>query len=876
MLRRHDAGRKRLFIGLLIFCLSWMGMNVYAATTRTWNGGGTDANWSTSANWTGGTPVTDDPLIFNGTLRQVNLNNIANGTLARINTLTVKRAGFSISGNPLQLGGDWNITGNTTWSIDSTLYQNISITESSGGTLTFGGALVNSSHNLTLLGAGNVTFSSAISGTGGLAHYGTGTALLSVASSYSGETTIGGGGTCILRLGVNDALPRLTGYAANDINCASGSLDLNGHNLSCNVILGYGTVTSAAGALLTIGSGETAYDGEGFSGPITGAIGLAKDGTNLFYLAGSSSYAGGTTISAGTLQLRATDCLPFGSGKGDLAINGGAALDLRGSDTEINGLSGAGAVYNSSDAVDALLSVGGNDASGTFSGAIDDSLTSAQIYLVKNGAGTLTLSGTNNFRGTTEVAAGTLALSGSLAAASAVTVDAGATLSGNGTAGDSVQVDGTIAPGNGIGALNTGSETWDPGAGYSFQMSSATGTAGTNWDLLRIAGGLNVAATIGNAFIVAVSTVTNGAAGPASNFDNSQDYEWPIATVTGSITNFDATRFIVDTSQFQNDTGSGRFGIKLSSDQKSVDLVFTHTCGMNLTTSTYAIGSDGYVHMYFSNPFGLLNTVALALNNCTVAAGTAYGAGFQSGVGVDGLPLTFVGASVGLPANTTRLELVAAKVVTTQTAVVNVLVNDACGGKGGFDPVVADLQVQQGGMARETFSSIPASDRYVRIINGTPGLNWLCLTVNGQVFLLNPLAPGQQVLVDIGAAMQEGGNNVVAVCGQGVAGTSASITIGDAFGDDLTPALTPTGAEGQYWSAISGAGDNPVLQITCTGGNLVLSWPDMWDGFQVQARASLAPQASWTPLAVTPQLANGRFTATVSAGSGSSFRLYKP
>jgi hypothetical protein len=420
------------------------------------------------------------------------------------------------------------------------------------------------------------------------------------------------------------------------------------------------------------------------------------------------------------------------------------------------------------------------------------------------------------------------------------------------------------------------STPWNINGGYAFQMRSATGTAGTDWDLLRITGNLDVEATVSSAFTVKVYTLNGAVPGQAANFDNTKDYQWPIATVTGSILNFDATKFIVDASQFQNDIGSGQFSIQLSPDQKSVDLVFTHTCGMNLTTSTYTIGTDGKVHMYFSNPFGMLNAIALALNNCTVTAGTAYGPGFQSGQSLSGLPLTFVDASTGLPGGATRLELVASKIVTSQTAVVNVLVNDACGGKGGFDPVMADLEVQQGGVAREAFSDIPASDRYVRVVNGTPGLNWLCLTVNGHVFVLNPLADGQDVMVDVGAAMGEGDTNVVAVCGKGVAGAGASITIGDAFGDDLTPALTPTGSDAQYWSSVAGAGENPLLQITPGGGNLVLSWSDMWDGFGVQTRAGLAPEASWVPLEVTPELANGQFTVTVPAGSGMLFRLSNP
>ena len=214
------------------------------------------------------------------------------------------------------------------------------------------------------------------------------------------------------------------------------------------------------------------------------------------------------------------------------------------------------------------------------------------------------------------------------------------------------------------------------------------------------------------------------------------------------------------------------------------------------------------------------------------------------------------------------------KVIPGQTAVVNVLINDACGGKGGFDPVVALLEVKQGGMARQSFSSIPAAEHYVRVVNGTPGLQWLCLTVNGQVFLLDPLQDGQDVTLDIGAAMGEGDANVVAFCAQGMPGASALITIGDAFEETLTPTTKPIGADAQYWSNLAGAGESPVLQIAQSGDNVVLSWSEMWDGFGVQVRAGLA-QEQWQPLPLTPVLANGQFTVTVQASSPMFFRLGK-
>ena len=1405
--KRNGLTSLRALLGVLAACVAAAEMSVQAASARTWNGGGADNNWGTSANWgSSGTPITDDALTFQGTTKLTPYNNIVNGTLSRIGTLTISATGFSISGNPLQLGGNWAVSQNTTWAINSTLNQNISITESrSGSTLIFSGVLNNNANTVTLLGSGNFTFSGAISGSGGLTLNGSGTVLLSTANSFSGLTTIAAG---TLKLGVASAIPRLTGDTVNYISCsgASGTLNLNGYSLPCNALIGYGTVTSSSGSpVLTVGSSEAAYDGLGFSGPVAGSIALTKDGADLFYLDGASAYSGDTTISAGTLQLRATECLPFGSGVGNITINSGATLDLRGSDTQVNGLTGAGKVSNSSDATDALFTVGNNDAISTFSGAIDDSGGTYKVALTKTGAGMLTLSGVNNYRGDTTLNEGTLVVNGSLGSASWVVVNAGGTLSGSGTVGGNITVaddataalyphssstltvggdivvnansttkfdlsssatsgndtvlmenaaltitgspqitinpleaslstadyvlfgvgasgtisgsfntvpiwttappfsagytvitvgktvvlhytailltvtattnsktydgdtsasttptitsgtldsggtgsftqtyntrnlgsgktltpsgtirdsgnndvtsrynitwaaanvgaitaatltytaagvhrnygsanpafsgtisgfvsgdnqgnattgtmtftsssttgtsagnyaingsgltanngnytfvqaggnatalaidplaialsasrtynglatataailtignnldggnltlsgtanlasknvgaraisagtlalggaaaanytlaglsgsvaitlkdanltglaapdkfydgttaatltgtpalrsgdvvsgddvslvsgmtptgtfanrelgnaksvpyssafslsgadasnyhlvlpslnaailnhkedsgtttitatngltfglflnngkvladnnpaggsingagtiavntnatlggtgkvggvsvnsGGTLAPGDNVGTLSTGSETWDTNGAYAFQMSSATGTAGTDWDLLSIAGNLNIPATITNAFTIKLYTLTGGAPGQAANFDHTQDYQWPIATVTGSITNFDATKFIVDASQFQNSTGSGKFGVQLSSDQKSVNLVFTHTCGTNLTTSTYVIGADGKVHMYFSNPFGMLNAVALALNNCIVATGTAYGPGFQSGQSVGSLPLSSVGASAALPAGATRLELVAAKVVTTQTAVVNVLINDACGGKGGFDPVVALLEVKQGGVARQSFGNIPAAERYVRVVNGIPGLDWLCLTVNGHVYVLNPLADGQDLTLDIGAAMEEGDANVVAVCGQGVAGASALITIGDTFEEDLALVTEPTGNQAQYWASLAGAGENPLLQITRNGSSIVLSWSAMWDGFGVQTRAGLSPEASWVPLEVNAELANGQFTVTVPASSGRVFRLSNP
>ncbi|HXI71387.1 MAG TPA: hypothetical protein VNN22_13605, partial [Verrucomicrobiae bacterium] len=47
------------------------------AAVRTWSGAGADGNWSTAANWGGTAPVNGDLLVFSGTTRPNNTNDIA-------------------------------------------------------------------------------------------------------------------------------------------------------------------------------------------------------------------------------------------------------------------------------------------------------------------------------------------------------------------------------------------------------------------------------------------------------------------------------------------------------------------------------------------------------------------------------------------------------------------------------------------------------------------------------------------------------------------------------------------------------------------------------------------------------------------------------
>jgi fibronectin-binding autotransporter adhesin len=148
------------------------------------------------------------------------------------------------------------------------------------------------------------------------------------------------------------------------------------------------------------------------------------------------------------------------------------------------------------------LTVGTTSGSTTFAGGI-----SGAGGFIKDGASTQVLSGVNGYTGNTAVNVGTLVVNGSLNANSAVTVGTVdglnqpltvATLAGKGgTVNGNVTVKNgsTIAVSNAAetsgataGTLTLGNTTLNHGSTYRWGLANATGTAGTDWDLLNVSG----------------------------------------------------------------------------------------------------------------------------------------------------------------------------------------------------------------------------------------------------------------------------------------------------------------------------------------------------------------------------------------------------
>ena len=189
---------------------------------------------------------------------------------------------------------------------------------------------------------------------------GDGNLTLSAVNTYSGATAINGG---TLTTGIAHALD-----ASSGVNVASGAtLDLNGFDQNVNALSGAGNIALGNA---TLGVVNATANSE-FDGVISGAGSLNKTGMDTLVLGGNNTFTGDTTISSGTLQVG----------------NGGVSGALTG-----NIVNNAALVFNRSDA-------------SAYNGVI-----SGTGNVTKDGAGTLTLSGTNTYAGGTVIDNGILSL----------------------------------------------------------------------------------------------------------------------------------------------------------------------------------------------------------------------------------------------------------------------------------------------------------------------------------------------------------------------------------------------------------------------------------------------------------------------------------
>jgi autotransporter-associated beta strand protein len=213
-----------------------------------------------------------------------------------------------------------------------------------------------------------------------------------------------------------------------------------------------GSVSNVAALSVTTTSSSSSI-----SGVISGTGSVTKAGSGIVTLSNSNTYTGSTTVSAGTLNITGT-------------LSDSTAVTVA---------SGATYIVNSSDTVASLAGAGNTvlNANLTFGDANDTTISgilSGPGSIIKAGAGTLILSGTNTYGGGTTINAGTLTL-----AANDVLYNTGAVTVAGGTL-DIASYSDTV----GALTVSSGSITGTTGglnaSSYSVTNSSGTVTISAN------------------------------------------------------------------------------------------------------------------------------------------------------------------------------------------------------------------------------------------------------------------------------------------------------------------------------------------------------------------------------------------------------------
>ncbi|HUB87537.1 MAG TPA: hypothetical protein VMB22_06560, partial [Verrucomicrobiae bacterium] len=153
---------------------------------------------------------------------------------------------------------------------------------------------------------------------------------------------------------------------------------------------------------------------------------------------------------------------------------------------------------------------------------------------------------------------------GNVASTNNIAIAANGLLAGNAAvATPDLLVGGTISPGGTvqtIGAITaTANVAFNAGGSFAVAAQNANGSFGTGWDFLELRGQLNIAATGDNPFVIQLQSFDPNGSGMVTNFSADTNYDWPIATASGGIANFNSNKFAVDTTQFQNDLEGGYF-----------------------------------------------------------------------------------------------------------------------------------------------------------------------------------------------------------------------------------------------------------------------------------------------------------------------------
>ncbi len=795
--------------------------------------GGQNAQWSTlgsaPANWTTDTggaadalsvPVLANAVVFSATGAPVTSEIDAPFTVdslqfASSHTITASGSG-ALTLTPVSVSNGLRVLSGATATISAPLTTGAAQTwnvESTGSLILGGNTIFTGSVSKTNTGA--LTLSGANSGTGAITLAG-GTLNLNSATALGGGLfTIGAGTT------VNAPASAIT-LTTNNAQVWSGDYTFTGSN---NLDLGTGSVTLGASLVLnTAGSVLTVGGNIGDGGNNRG---LTKTGAGSLVLGGANGYGGLTSINAGVLRITngaglgttaagtsqsGTSALELDGTGGDitvgaeaLTINGGGITDLgalrniAGNNTyggtvtlaaqsRINSVSGTLTLGNATAVSSPNLTLVVGGAGNT---NISGNVTLGSGGIAKDGAGVLTLGGTNTYTGTTGLNAGTLNVTGTITGNTT-----SSTLALGGSAGNTVvnvsndmtlfAISGANAAGsNAVYNQTAGTVTISPGtANTQYVANNGYGyfnlTGGTFRDL--------------NRFDVVQNTASTGAVGVAyiGSTLNNNNGEWMIigfggvgqmtVGAGGNVTRVGATQPL---GIVMNSTGAnGILNLAGGSVDTGAQPIrfgngnISNTTGyVNLAAGTLSVGTVGTINIstgsgnnaYYNFAGGTLRTsVALASGYAPAATGTtAVTSTIFGAIDNNGTANDFAG---GLTVDTNGLNSTFANVLAGSTAASAVGVTQA------------DLTISGGsgyiGAPAVQFSTAGVT------AGGTPASGY-ALVSGGSVTGIVITNPGTYV---------SGTIPTVTLSGGGASITPATVTSGALTTPNTPGGLTKTGA----------------------------------------------------------------------------------
>ncbi len=453
---------------------------ISGANSLTLSGSGKTVFTNTGSSYSGGLTVASGVLTVD-TLNNVSSNGeLGNNTFVTLGgnstTATLDYTGSTATPSSTM---PFSLAGTGVFQVDSGT-TNLSLT-----------GVISGGAGLTKMGPGTLSLSAINTFTGNLTiNAGTVVATTNSANINSGNLgnmttanrTVTANAGATLSLIINDVF-------SNGANVVA-TLVANGGTITATRYNGIGSVTLNNGGTLTQnatdGTGTASYQGYQFTGGITadgtsattisaGALGagnhlggntninvigttgaltissrlinqsgnfangngaMTTSGAGTLILSGANIYLGGTTVSAGTLQLTGAGTL--GDPTGALFVAAGQ-VDLGGTSQTVGALNGGGGtIFNSVSASTSTFTVGNNNTTGSYAGVLADNTgTGGSLALIKTGTGTETLAGSNTYSGGTTIntAGGKLAVISNTALGTGTVKLAGGTLQLVGLAG---------------------------------------------------------------------------------------------------------------------------------------------------------------------------------------------------------------------------------------------------------------------------------------------------------------------------------------------------------------------------------------------------------------------------------------------------------